>query len=153
MKVDFKEILPCLKKQFWEQWENKWKQISRTKGTLYKGVVETPYKKPWFQNFKHLNRKQITTFCRIRSGHSTHPSHLNRIGVRPDPHCECREIGSLNHIFFDCPMNLLATNTLYSSLQKHLNNSSPLNISCMMVASPPVVDGVMEFLNACNLNL
>ena len=153
MKVDFKEILPCLKKQFWEQWENRWKQMSRTKGVLYKGVVETPYKKPWFHNFKHLNRKQITTFCRIRSGHSIHPSHLNRIGVRPDPHCECGEIGSLNHIFFDCPMNLLATNTLYYSLQKHFNNSSPLNISCIMVASPHIVDGVMEFLSACNLKL
>lgn len=152
LHLNYSEFLPGLKQQFWEVWIERWKQISETKGKIYGQLIQVPYKKLWFKSYGDLSRKEIVTFCRIRSGHCSSPEHLNRIGVKPDPLCECGEIGSIIHLLFECPRFVHHSDILYHTIQQIYKNT-PLNISNIILASPKIIKPLVNFLKVCQLSL
>ena len=75
---------------------------TREKNTLKFNT--TSQKKKWFSKLPYTNRRHITSIIRMRSGHCLVGEHLHRIGIRDSPYCECGNIETLDHIFFECPI-------------------------------------------------
>lgn len=152
IKCWFTDFIPILKEKFWSLWKGRWKEISCTKGKNYAEIVTFPYKSIWFRSCKDFPRKRLTTFFRLRSGHCLIPSHLHRIGVNADSLCECGEIGTLNHIFFECNKFPALVDKLYKSLIGFYK-TSPHNFTSALHAHPIVVNIIGEFLDSCGINL
>jgi len=152
--MNYQEFIPIIKKKMWEAWAERWRIISQSKGVMYADMTQKPLKKPWFKDLNDLGRKEITTFCRLRSNHCLSPIHMNRINVAPSPNCACGELGDIHHILFNCRQYAAQTNQLYLSLTVIFQNSpislsdilhNHLTISCIKL--------VVAFLNACDRKL
>lgn len=83
-------------------WSNEWN--TNNKLQFYK-IQKTIPRRPWFFKFKF--KKKITScLIRLRLGHVCSPEFLHKIKIKDDPLCGCRkDIGSIDHIFFNCPHN------------------------------------------------
>lgn len=154
MKLGFREFLPKLKNNIWNAWCNKWKTIGSQKGVNYSSHFEVPLTRPWFHKQK-LNRKEITTICRLRSNHCCSPAHLGRIKVKPTRNCECGEIGDLDHIFFNCVLHQGNTQHFYKSLI-NINHPAPIHTNAILFNSVLLEYSaklICRFLDACGLKL
>lgn len=134
-KIDANNILPTVKENLWLQWQREWKQIGITKGRWYVGLQPDFPKITWFSKLPFISRKHICTIIRIRTGHALTNQHKYKIGVVDSPYCECGQIEDLNHIFFDCPINVLPDFDIYKSL-----------ISCK-IPTPIDINTVISNLN------
>ncbi|XP_030761188.1 uncharacterized protein LOC115886240 [Sitophilus oryzae] len=139
IKCWYKEFYPVLKEKFWGTWLERWKEDSRQKGRLYAELIEKPYKYSWFGTLGNISRKKITTVIRIRSGHCLTPVHLHRIRVKDDPRCQCGEEGTLNHIFFQCPLYPEQRETLYKSITNHYK-FAPHDYTSLLHASLALIE-------------
>lgn len=92
------ELLPLIKKEKINQWQNKWN--TSDKGRLLHSYHPTVGKTPWFFNSK-FSRDTITTISRLRFGHVTTNEHPHRINIKPSPLCACNNsIDTINHRLF-----------------------------------------------------
>lgn len=130
-KLDPQNYLPTLKKQLWEQWQLEWQNTTRVKGRWYAGFQPFFPKKPWFSKFPYSGRRHITTIIRMRTGHCLTSEHKFRIGVADNPLCECGQIEDLNHLIFDCPINVTLDFDLYRKLVA-CQIKAPINISSLL---------------------
>lgn len=80
------------------------------------------------------------------------PVHLHRIGVKEDKFCECGEIGTLNHIFFECNRFMAQSSVLYDSLTIHFG-FAPHNISSVMHVHPTILFAFAKFLEDSGVKL
>lgn len=115
-KIDAQNFIPTIKERLWLQWQSEWTQTTIIKGQWYAGFQDRFPKTPWFRNFPFLNRKHSSTLIRIRTGHCLTNKHKFRIGVADSPYCECGAIEDLNHIFFECPINIIPHYDIYQKL-------------------------------------
>lgn len=98
------------------KWKEAWKVMALTKGKIYALISE----KPLLKYEKELTRKEITTFCGIRTQHGGAQQHLTRIDILNDDRCPCGEIGNLQHIILECISNQRNINVLYNKLSKFI---------------------------------
>ena len=154
IKVSFREFIPKLKNNIWTAWSTKWKNIGLQKGNNYSSHFEKPPTRPWFYKLK-LNRKEVTTMCRLRSNHCCCPAHLGRIKVFPTSNCECGELGDITHILFNCPRHWGNSQQLYEALI-NLKFPSPLHSNTVLF-HPKLLESasklICRFLDACNLKM
>lgn len=150
IQLDVKEYTPELKRKHKQTWKEIWKISSGNKGNKYKHNVGSFQDEPWFNNLEYLDRRHITTIIRMRTGHCLTPVHLHRLGIRDSPECECGEVGSLEHLVFEC-QNLQPN--LYDIF---IQNGVQTPISIDSVIFNPMVRTsklILEFLKTNNMKL
>lgn len=107
-------------------------------------------KKPWY--YKIFTSKLTTsTICRMRIGFCSSPVFLNKIKIRDTSLCECGiEDGTLDHIFFSCP--LYNHNSFLEALSKIL--FLPVNMSFLLAnINPSIVAAIVAFISLNKIKL
>ena len=144
IKLGYSEFVPDVKKRIWEQWVQTWSTNPQQKGKLYVESVKIPLHTTWFRDFSHLQRREISMLCRIRSGHCSIPAHLHRLHVKPDSLCECGSQGTLTHVLFECPINSPTSSRLYTSIQR-ISKTGPIGLADIIRHTPKLVASFTEF--------
>lgn len=87
------------------------------KGNLYFRNFYNASPKPWFHEFKKLNRKDIATLSRMRSNHHSLRASLFRQNLIQSPSYSCGfDSQDLNYVFWACPEYHLQRTILTKSL-------------------------------------
>jgi zinc-binding in reverse transcriptase len=129
-KADKKDILPVLKKNLNLAYKQQWERMYTKKGN-YTRIQPEFVGAPWFQKFPHMDRRHITTIIRLRTNHCRTAYHLNKIGIKESPLCECGQIETLQHIFFECPINIHNSFDLYRELI-NINEETPISLQSLL---------------------
>lgn len=107
---------------------------------------------PWFYQFNHLSRKDITSINRILSGHARLNGHLFSKNIVQDPHCSCGyEIQTLEHIFFGCPDFTQETDTLILALAT--SNLDSQSTNSLLTDPHKAIPAFLKFVNSSSLLL
>lgn len=93
-----------------------WQDSLKQKGFSYSRVESSFPNKKWFTDLEFVNRKYITTMIRMRTGHCLTSAHLYKINIKDNPNCECGLEESLDHIFFECPINFIPNFDIYQEM-------------------------------------
>lgn len=152
--VEYRNILPNIKSDIYELWEEEWRELCVLKGQhLYRLLDHFP-KKPWFSE-SQLNKSKLSTYSRLRIGHCYSKDHLNRIGLVESPLCDCGAVANLNHIFFECAINKGVRDKFYIDIIKCFNPlAMVLNLNCILRETADcVVLLVCKFLKDINCKL
>lgn len=67
----------------------------------------------------------------MRTGHCSTAYHLYRIGIVEHPYCDCGDLGTLNHIRFECPINHIQDFDIYKELMKS-KLTTPFDVSYIL---------------------
>lgn len=126
IKLDKENFIPKSKKNIREEWKTAWKELIKKKGNHYANITTELPITPWFNMYEYKNRRHLTTIIRMKSGHCLTPYHLFKINMINNPFCECGQVGTLNHIILECPININNMFDLYLELAK---NKIPTPIS------------------------
>jgi len=151
--IPLSDIFSILKEKTRNVWAEHWHTASQSKGAYYASIQGDIPSKPWFQQYPHFSKKEVSTLIRMRIGHCSVPSHLFKIHVLDSPDCShCGlEVGTLDHIFFGCP-SLNKYPLFYQSLCKIA--SPPFNISSLLsLNSTPIIRIILKFINLNNINI
>lgn len=98
------DFFPVVKEKCKSSSERALRREGRYKGVTYFQNYYQASSKPWFSNFKHLNRYSITSFCRMRSNHYNLQASLCRKNLSQSSVCSCgHDSKDLNHILWACP--------------------------------------------------
>lgn len=161
LPIPYTDLHPILKKIQLRKWEDNWNQSwehIRTHTSL-RGPQHTPwYRKvvvnfpknpftPWYLK-QYYDREYITFITRLRIGHCNFPEHLHILGMQENNLCECVNTGTLNHIFFQCPIHEDATAQLIIALENlNLTIEGPRNLqNLLQLNKKQVHDLLVEFL-------
>lgn len=149
----FSDLLNYYKKHIRTNWERSYADFAKTFNRQYFLLHPTlPTKIPHISNFDY--RKQYTSIIsRLRINHGRFPAHLFKIGIVNSPACSCNKalVGDLNHIFFECIENKIATTELYNLL---INFYFPhrTNITALLAnIEKSVLDAIVDFINKSKL--
>lgn len=126
VNLDKGNFLPKFKYNIKEEWKTLWKELIKKKGSQYANITTELPNTIWFNRFEYKNRRHLTTIIRMKSGHCLTPYHLFKINRMDNPFCECGQVGTLNHIMLECPINISNIFNLYQELAK---NKIPTPIS------------------------
>ncbi|XP_062703986.1 uncharacterized protein LOC134286390 [Aedes albopictus] len=97
------DALNLSKLETWEEWRQKYKNISKDKGIWHFQLMERPGQKIWSKDLI-LNPDEVKTLNRIRSGHCLTKDRKANWGWEDDNLCEwCEVTENLKHILYDCP--------------------------------------------------
>lgn len=131
-------------------WNNAWSRSLRQKGRHYGDIQPEISVRPWFSRFRNIDKQTSSTICRLRLGHTCSPEHLFKIGVRDSPMCDCgQEEGSLDHIFFNCP---LLVSSLYDILPSNI--PKPINLKSLLTrVHSSFVKSLAKFIHTNNIRL
>ena len=147
---DPSEILGWLKRDVLISWQMDWNHSGKTKGRrvqLIKPNVTTP---PWFHQGQFESKLFTTTMTRLRMGHGLFPQHMHRIGLTESPACNCGEVGSLDHIFFNCP-NFEHIRVEFLRILRKLGYQAPFNlVSLLATNSLKVYRILFQFICKCD---
>jgi hypothetical protein len=128
-RVPYTDFLPASKISMIEKrtalWETYWETSAQNRMT--RGLPpESRYKQvhpqipqnplvPWLRETKKP-RDFYSVITRLRTGHNRSPAHLNRLNIDPSA-CPCgKNIGTLQHMIFECPLGAHAIAQLTVSL-------------------------------------
>jgi hypothetical protein len=93
-----------LKRKAWDEWSMDWKENNTSKGARLRSIQPNIPRIPWFKSIR-LNKQDVSVISRLRIGHCLTAQHLHRIGILPDPRCECgEEIQTIDHLLLACPL-------------------------------------------------
>jgi ribonuclease HI len=161
--TDLHPILARKQLKDWEDhWNNSWEYIRNN--TSLRGPNITPwYRKvvpqfpkkpftPWYKK-QYFSREYITALTRLRTGHGTYPEHLHILKIQEDNQCECGSIGTLEHIFFQCPIHEDATaqlNIALDNLDQNIEYPRSL-VQLLKLNSKDVNDLLVQFLRHENI--
>jgi hypothetical protein len=98
------DFCPKLKSCVHHLWSDSYNNLPHHFATRYRKLNPTIPSKPWFHNLK-LSRKAISSFSRLRFGHTLLPSHSFKLSLNDSPLCifdHPPTICDINHILFKC---------------------------------------------------
>jgi ribonuclease HI len=95
----------AISKRTQKSWYEMWMDPLVAKGRHYKNVQNFIPTRPWFISRRGFSKRHISIISRMRLGHCCIASHLFKIKVLGDPHCECGEEETLDHVLLSCPNN------------------------------------------------
>lgn len=122
-------------------------------GTFYFSNCYSPCRKPWFHS-SLLERREITTFSRMRSNHYSLASSLHRKNLSESPLCSsCNIEEDLNHLFWSCPKYESHRRTLLKDLAKRKLFPPFIIDSFLHPPDPSLISILLNFLSLCNLNI
>nr|CAI5836483.1 unnamed protein product [Callosobruchus analis] len=129
-----RDIISTRKTHMRDQWEDQWRQFCRNSNTAYSKIHPSlPTTK--LDERSHPNRKLNTLYIRCLFGHANINSYRLRMGLSETDTCDCNgDTDDLNHWFFNCRYNELATNNMLAALVA-TNMPLPQNHISLMVLS------------------
>nr|CAI5847440.1 unnamed protein product [Callosobruchus analis] len=99
-----------------DQWEDQWRQFCRNSNTAY-SMMQPSLSAAKLAERSHPNRKLNTLNIRYLFGHANVNSYRLRMGLSETDTCDCNgDTDDLNHWFFNCRYNELATNNMLAAL-------------------------------------
>lgn len=87
-------ILQTVKWDILEDLKNEWLRSLQHKGALYTQIQNSFPNICWFKIFPFINRRLITKFIKMKTGHCLRTNHLYKVNRD--------EIEDLNHMFLKC---------------------------------------------------
>lgn len=151
---DKADIFNLVKRKTFKKFETEWKRATLTKGSFFRCSQDQFPQKPWYAKFPFVDRRHITTFIRMRTGHGLFPSHLYKIHVKEDPFCDCGEFGDLTHLLFDCPLTFIPDFDLYRKIQNEFKSIGPLSLHCILrKPKQNVIKLILSFLTFHKKNI
>ena len=153
IKIDSQEVFNIIKNNIKNQFYDFWNKTTEHKEKKYAKIQDNFPKKKWFSKLPYTNRRHITSIIRMRSGHCLVGEHLHRIGIRDSPYCECGNIETLDHIFFECPITKLPGFNLYECVGR-LGFDYPCNMNMILSnISFEISKLLMQFLDQNKIKL
>ncbi|CAH0703369.1 unnamed protein product [Spodoptera exigua] len=99
------DVLCEIKARSNDMWKEYFDEKSLSKGIWYRTVQPTINNHPWFDNTE-MNRQEIVTAFRLRSGHIPLNCFAALMGKVSSPNCtECNKIEDVLHIMMECVRN------------------------------------------------
>ena len=112
----YDDIRTVLRQHTLQRWATQWERYSSPATTNLGHIVSVPRTQPWFTGVKN-SRRFVTTFCRLRTGHTSLPNHLARFRIIANANCRCgASLCDLHHILFICPLYVASRDLLLSQL-------------------------------------
>lgn len=145
-KVEKSDILAIIKNNTKDKFKSDWKNKYHT-GKWYTNIQENFDFKPWHFKFPYSNRRHVTSIIRMRTGHCLTGEHLHKIKIREHPYCDCGQIESLDHIFFECPISKINNFDLYTEIIK-IQKKSPINMQVVLRdMNKQSIKLILDFIN------
>lgn len=147
---NYSQDLLCVpSSNLFRDWNKEWESFKYKFSKIQPSVVP----RPWFFKFRLFSKATTSVLIRLRLGHFTSPVQLYKFKILASPVCSCGlEEGSLDHIFFNCPINS-KTPPLYSSLT---NCDIPFPVCMNYLISFPnkdVIYTLAVFISGNNIRL
>jgi hypothetical protein len=104
-KIPWSDFIPILRSCTSNFWLRHWVSLSPYFATWYRKIFPTIPTLPWFHNI-NFSRKCITSFSRLRFGHTQLPSHSFKLSLNNSPLCTLHNdpmFCDINHLLFICP--------------------------------------------------
>lgn len=150
--IPVRDYFPILKTKFHHQWSSEWKKSSLIKGHQYSLIQTSIPVKPWFHKYTSMPKKYISSITRMRLGHTCCLSHLARFHIVSSPYCDCGSEDSLDHNFFECPINDQFPNFILELIK--LKIEFPTNIPCLLSLNSPEIHYLLaKFMYKNGLNI
>ncbi|KAL1493750.1 hypothetical protein ABEB36_009444 [Hypothenemus hampei] len=92
------DIWHAFSSNIYTMFRQSWTESVRLKSQPFDSMFSSFPKKPWFYLICHCDRRFITTFIRLRSGHCLTKAFLNRMGMVDSPSCDCGSIQTIEHL-------------------------------------------------------
>lgn len=147
---DLSESIRLVQNQILKEWQEEWVSsvVQKGKHTYYLRPLLND--KPWFKGKGHFTRNFATTISRLRLGHGLFPEHMHRIGLCESPTCSCGQIGSLNHLFFNCPAYDCLRNWFFVKLMG-LGHFPPYNLVSLLSYNSDKLNRLLyHFMGKCD---
>lgn len=152
-KIHMQDIRNIINKKVYEEFKNNWKLTTEKKGKSYSKIQKDFPGKKWFNSNTFIDRRHITTFIRMRSGHCLTGQHLFRIGVKTSPQCECGMLEDLNHLLFECPIAKIPNFDLYLELI-NVGYKPPFGVNLILSDTNPLaINLVIKYLDYNKIKL
>jgi hypothetical protein len=147
-RVPWTDFCPLLKSHISNLWHNQWNNLAPNYAPWYKNISPSIPSHPWFHNLK-LNRNMITSFSRLRFGHTLLPSHSYKLSLNDSPLCMLHAhdpmICDISHILYHCPLLVPQRNSLFALIHSF---NVPLDTQSIL-SSPiiPIITSLIFFFN------
>lgn len=152
--IPWTDFCPLLKYHIYNLWRNQWNGLAPNYASWYKNISPSIPSHPWFHNLK-LNRKIITSFSRLRFGHTLLPSHSYKLSLNDSPLCMFHVhdpmICDISHILFHCPSLVPQRNTLFTLI--HSFNVKLDTQSILSSPNVPIITSLISFINQTGLKI
>lgn len=147
------DLQTIIKHNNFQNFQRKWQETGKNKGKWYMRIQNKFPRKPWYQGIPYVDRRHMTTIIRMRTGHCQTEEHLFKIGIKESPNCECGQVHSLDHIFFECPINMIPGMDLYQTLRKD-GMRTPFSMGSVLANLNLFrMKSLLKFLNINKINL
>lgn len=151
--TDKQDIIPLLKEKILKEFQTSWKASLSVKGRAYADIVGEFPTEPWYRDLQFIDRRHITTIIRMRTGHCLTAKHLCKIGIKDSPRCECGQVEDLEHMFLECPINIIPGFCMYQEFRK-IGFSLPLNMNVILrKLGIKTINLILRFLNYNKIKL
>lgn len=102
INLAMEDALLLANEEIWDQWKTEYQQTSLEKGIWHYNWMNEPGRKIWCKGLT-LNKQEITTLNRLRSGHTLTKERRYNWGWEPDEICEICEVKEdIQHLLYDC---------------------------------------------------
>lgn len=131
----------------WNEWVEKYKDVSTHKGTYFYQFFPTPPKQHWYKGLVNSARN-IKIINRLFAGHTYCKNYLYQIGIETTNLCDkCNAVEDEKHLIFHCNIykderKKYKIFTKYTNLPQLLNNHNKNDI-----------DELLSFIDLCKINL
>ncbi|XP_074041168.1 uncharacterized protein [Leptinotarsa decemlineata] len=153
IKPDKYSLMPFFQSNIKEEFYRSWKQDIQQKGKMYHLIHEEYPKDTWYLKYPYMDRRHITSIIRMKTGHCTNKEHLYRLKIVDNPNCECGMRDTLNHIFFECPINKTDNKDLYKELILK-GIATPFSITTVLrQLNIPILKALIKFIDQNKIKL
>ena len=151
--LDATELFRILKVDVLKSWQDDWNSSMNVKGKRTYLIKPDVSSAPWFTKGNFDSKLFCTSITRLRIGHGLFPEHMFRMGLLETPLCNCGEVGTLEHIFFNCA----DLNNIRISFLKSLSKAGyqpPFNlVSILATGSLTIYKLLFRYLCECKIIL
>lgn len=129
--IPIEDVLTSRKAHKRITWQEFWTESSNVKGKYSADIQPLVSYVPWFKLLPFISRTFITTISRLRLNHNLSPVHLFRINLSDTPNCVCGQLGTVNHLLFNCSRTVDESNRLIRALID-LKQFPPFDVRCLL---------------------
>ena len=146
-RIPWSDFSPVLRTCVNSLWQRHWNSLPPNFATWYRSITPSIPPRPWFHDL-YLTRKAISSFSRLRFGHTLLPSHSFKLSLNDSPLCTLHttpSICDISHILFDCPY----LSSKRADLIRIFDSFNiPFNIQLILSThNPNLILSILSFLN------
>lgn len=117
-QIPWSDFTPILRSCTSNLWLKHWGSLPPHFATWYRNISPSISPLPWFHNL-NLSRKTISSFSRLRFGHTLLPSHSFKLSLNNSPLCTLHTdpmVCDISHLIYSCPNLSTQRDLLFSFL-------------------------------------